>query len=611
MTRQSPKGRPTATLPPMRTQLASLWQHLSRRRRLQTLALLIGMVVGAIAEMATLGAVIPFLSLLSSASTATCTLPAALCSLSLVQASLLFVCVAIGAAAVRLALLWASTRFTFGLGAELGGIIYQRTLQQPYRYHVARNTSETIAGINKINLVVQNVIHPLAQGVAAALLAIGIFAALLWIDARSAVTAMAIFGVLYAGASYLSRQLLRRNSLIIAESEGQRIQAVQEGLGGIRDILIDGTQAVYSARFNKVNGRQRRAQAANNFLKTAPRYVIESAGMVLMVVLALWIHQRDGLAQAIPILGALALGSQKLLPQMQLMYTAWASLNGNRAVLRDVLALLDLQPPTLPAQTAGSDASSGQDHLESSSPLIRLNNTGFHYTAEKPVLKDIQLSVTKGQRVGFIGSTGSGKSTLLDLMMGLIEPTQGSIAVNGRPLGGHNIRQWQSRLAHVPQTIYLSDATIAENIAFGTPRRAIDLHRVREAARRAQLDQFIETLPAGYDTLVGERGVRLSGGQRQRIGLARALYKQADVLVLDEATSALDNETEREVMASLDELGRDITVLVIAHRLSSLAGCDRIVELQAGSIVRSGSYADMIGDRANALKHGKEAHHDH
>jgi ATP-binding cassette subfamily B protein len=219
----------------------------------------------------------------------------------------------------------------------------------------------------------------------------------------------------------------------------------------------------------------------------------------------------------------------------------------------------------------------------------------FSYANNGPwVLDGINLLILKGSRVGFVGSTGSGKSTTLDLLMGLLMPTEGKLLVDGQSISGNHLRAWQRTIAHVPQSIYLADSTLAENIAFGVPFKAIDLDRVQQAARQAQIADFIESSPEGYLAYVGERGIRLSGGQRQRIGIARALYKQVSVLVFDEATSALDNSTEQSVMDAIEGLNRDITVLLIAHRLTTVRRCDTIVELDHGRVMAHGTYEQLL-----------------
>jgi ATP-binding cassette subfamily B protein len=292
-------------------------------------------------------------------------------------------------------------------------------------------------------------------------------------------------------------------------------------------------------------------------------------------------------AAAIPVLGALALGAQRLLPVLQQVYSSIAIIRGAEASLRDTLALLD-QP--LPKYVEGVNFA----------PLpfvheITLQGVGFSYAGSSlRVLRNVDLVLPRGKRVGIMGSTGSGKSTLLDIVMGLLKPTEGNLNVDGVPINDKNCHNWQAHIAHVPQSIYLADGSIEENIAFGLPRKDIDLERVRQAAQQAQIHDLIESWSQKYQTNVGERGVRLSGGQRQRIGIARALYKRADLIIFDEATSALDSETERTVMEAINLLSSDLTILIVAHRLTTLQGCDFVVELSHGEVARVGTYQELV-----------------
>ena len=578
--------------------LVRLYSHLSQRRRWQLIGLIILMFLGAVAEMATLGAVFPFLALLGDQSLAF-KYPLLLKVFGFIDlgegrniifsAAVLFAIVAIGAAAIRMLLLWAGYRFTFALGADIGSEVYRRTLYQPFSFHVGLNTSEIIAGLTKVQGVVFGVINPLVLGLVALLLSLAILGVLISIDPFTAAIAGASFAALYLAAIFVTKRGLRANGKVIAQNEALRVQAIQEGLGGIRDVLIDGTQPIYIERFRKFDAAQKQAQASNSFIPTAPRYLIEAFGMVLIAVLAYWLSQREGgLSAAIPVLGALAIGAQKLLPQTQQIYYAWATLSGNRAVLADVLALLDQPIPSEYLNPAPIGATRLTNQLE-------LRNVNFRYRSDAPmVVRNVSVVIPRGNRVGFIGKTGSGKSTLIDLIMGLLEPTAGHVEIDGQQLTSINRRNWQARIAHVPQSIYLADTSIAGNIAFGTDSTGIDMARVCDAAKRAQLADFIDSLPQKYQTTVGERGVRLSGGQRQRIGIARALYKHADVLILDEATSALDDETEKATMRAIETLGDEITVLMIAHRVSTLSGCDQIFELENGVVLREGTYQDLI-----------------
>jgi ATP-binding cassette subfamily B protein len=396
------------------------------------------------------------------------------------------------------------------------------------------------------------------------------------------------FGAGYGLITWLTRHRLEHNSRRIAYEQTQVIKALQEGLGGIRDVLLDGTQPVYCDIYRQADRRWRQAHGNNIFVGGSPRFAMEALGMVLIAVLAYILsRQTDGIVAALPVLGALALGAQRLLPALQQIYSAWASIAGSRASLVGTIDLLDQPMPSRVLQTASSPLHFHND--------ICFNGVRFRYTSDGPwVVDGLDLVIPKGMRAGFVGGTGSGKSTTLDLLMGLLVPTDGEILVDGRPISGDRIRAWQQAIAHVPQSIFLADTTIVENIAFGVPRSAIDMSRVQQAARQAQIADFIEDQSGGYNTVVGERGIRLSGGQRQRIGIARALYKRASVLVFDEATSALDSITERSVMEAIDGLNRDLTIFLIAHRLTTVRRCDMIVEMEHGRVVAQGTYDQLL-----------------
>ncbi|PJC02866.1 MAG: ABC transporter ATP-binding protein, partial [Gallionellales bacterium CG_4_9_14_0_8_um_filter_59_50] len=399
----------------------------------------------------------------------------------------------------------------------------------------------------------------------------------------------------------LTRKKLLTDSQCMARESVQVIKSLQEGLGGIRDVLIDGSQATYCQVYRNADLRLRRAQGNSAFISASPRYGMEALGMLLIAALAYSLAQQaDGIAKAIPILGALALGAQRLLPVLQQAYGSWAGIQSGQAALQDTLNLLDQPLPSYADQPAAEPLSFKH--------TISLKQLAFRYSPQTPyVLEQINLTIAKGSRVGFIGTTGSGKSTLLDIVMGLLQPTDGTLEIDGQAVTTSNNRAWQAHIAHVPQAIFLADSAIEENIAFGVPPNQIDHERVRQAAQQAQIADIIETWPKQYQTFVGERGIRLSGGQRQRIGIARALYKQADVIIFDEATSALDNETEQAVMQAIEGLNEDLTILIIAHRLTTLKNCTQIVELSECGIKRTGSYQDIVNQSTVALQKNKDS----
>ena len=570
-----------------------LYGHISVQRRSQFGLLLFLMMLASFAEILSIGAVLPFLGALT-VPTQVFEHAAAQPFIQLLEITepeqllfpltVSFALAAILAGALRLLLLWTSTRLSYRTGADISINIYRRTLYQPYSIHVARNSSEIINGIaNKTGSVI-HLLMMFLNLIGSTVMILSILSALFLIDPSMALLTFGGFGLIYLLILSFTRNRLRNNSNLIAQESTQVIKSLQEGLGGIRDILIDGSQSVYCDIYRRADRTLRYAQASSAFIGGSPRYAIEALGMVLIASIAYFMGQQpNGLSQVIPMLGALALGAQRLLPVLQQAYASWTGIQSGRVSMLDALELLDQELPEY-VENPTTEYLTYQN-------LITLNGVSFRYNLEASwVLKNINFSITKGSRVGFVGKTGSGKSTLLDIIMGLLSPTEGTLEIDGLPITMDNHRAWQSHISHVPQAIFLADSTIEENIAFGIPKNKIDHSRIIEAASQAQIADIIDTWPKKYKTIVGERGIRLSGGQRQRIGIARALYKQSDVIIFDEATSALDNDTESAVMQAIDSLNKDVTVLIIAHRLTTLKNCDVIVELDDTGINNIGTY---------------------
>lgn len=566
--------------------LKSLWVHILPQRRKQFAWLLTLMLVSSIAELASISAVLPFLGVLTSPERmfghAALQPLVQLLDLKtpeslLIPLTILFGLAALLASAIRLLLLWVSTRLAFATGADLGLAIFRRTLYQPYSVHISRNSSTLIDAVcNKSQGVIGGVIYPVVVMVSSGLMLVIIVGALIFYQPLISILSFAGFGCLYFLISRLTRSRLLANSEVVATQSTKRVKALQEGIGGIRDLLLDGTQPAYCAIFNEADRKMRRAQAQNSFFNQSPRYLMEVFGMIIIATFATWVTLKSGeFSSALPTMGILALAAQRLLPMMQQFYQGWSSFKGNNGTLIEILELLEqplseqlIEPPKSPISFTCE---------------INLEAVAFRYTPTSSwVLNDVSFKVPKGSRVGVIGTTGSGKSTLIDIILGLLLPTHGHMFIDGVAIDHTNARSWQARLAHVPQSIYLADASITQNIAFGVPPSKIDMIRVKQAANQAQLTPTIEAFPFGYETRVGERGVQLSGGQRQRIGIARALYKKSDVIILDEATSALDNATEEAVMRAIDGLERDITLFIIAHRLTTLSNCDFIIDVNNG-----------------------------
>ncbi|MDM7852514.1 ABC transporter ATP-binding protein [Pseudochrobactrum kiredjianiae] len=563
-----------------------LFSQLSPARRRAFLPLLLLMLAGAVAEVVSIGAILPLLAFIASPASITIDnantaglldfLGAGDSNIAVYVVIGLFTLATLVAAVLRLSLLWASNSFIYGMSYELGVKLYADTLLQSYSYHTQHNSSEIIASINKVQMATNNVLLPIMQSIIAAVIGLFIIVGLVIIDPMVAFVAGLGFGAIYLLASVTARKRLRANSVVIARAQSKRVQTMQEGVGGIRDILLDGSQPIFVEIYEQAEAGFRDARVKNAFLGGAPRFIVEAVGMVLIATIAVVVVQRPGgLATALPILGALALGAQRLLPLIQQVYGGWASAMGNSNVLKDIVQLLSRSSPAQSRAIAALPF----EHT------ITLDNLTYTYPgARAAALNGISLRIPKGARVGIAGKTGSGKSTLMDIVLGLLQPEDGMICIDAIALTEKNRGAWQSNIAHVPQSIFLADASISENIAFGVRYEDIDIERVQCAAEQAELADVIAALPQGYETKVGERGIQLSGGQRQRIGIARALYKQASVLVFDEATSALDTATESAVMNAINRLDRNLTILIIAHRLSTLEGCDMVVQLEGGSV---------------------------
>ena len=578
--------------------LKIFWNQLSKRRHKQLYLLLMLMILASLVEVVSIGAILPFLGVLTS--------PEQVFQYPLLQpiiqaigipnsahllfpVTILFIAAILIAGSVRLLLLYVITKLSYAIGADLSINIYRKTLYQEYSVHILRNSSEVINGITlKTNMVINGIVRPSLVFISSVIFIIAIFLALFAIEPKVASFATIGLGFIYLAVIWFTRQKVKENSSCIAKQSTQIVKALQEGLGGIRDVLIGNTQKFYCKLYQNADLPFRHASASNAFVNGAPRYVIESFGMVLIVILAYSMSLREGgLATVVPILGGLALGAQRLLPALQQAYGAYNRMKGSHSSFEDVLNLLTQPLPDYLDQPPLDPITFKKE--------IKINNLSFCYTAQGlPVIKNINLTFPKGSKIGFIGETGSGKSTLIDIIMCLLSPTEGELLVDGQKITVKNKILWQANIAHVPQSIYLTDGTIEENIAFGVSKDKINHKQVKKAAQQAQIAQLIEGWQEGYQTPVGERGVKLSGGQRQRIGIARAFYQQASVLIFDEATSALDVKTELAIMEAIEDLKDDLTILIIAHRVSTLEGCDMIVKLDKNNIVTTGSYQEMI-----------------
>jgi len=579
----------------------NLWSYLPKKRQRQFFLILVLMLISSISEVISMGAILPFLGVITS--------PEQIYNHHLLQpiiqmleikgpeqlllpVTLIFIGAALFAGVVRIVLLYVMTKFSYAAGADISIDIYRRTLYQKYSDHIERNSSEVINSIIvKTNTVIGNILNPALIMISSTVLLIGILYVLFIVNFKMTIIAISVFLTLYLGISFYTRKKLSRNSQCISDQSTKMIRSLQEGLGGIRDVIINGSQPFYCKLYRDADLALRSATGDNRFISQSPRYLMETLGMILIALLAYSMTQ-DNSKEVIPILGALALGAQKLLPVLQQFYSSYSSINGASSSFKDVLNLLN-QP--LPGYAYTNKLPEPLLHFKKE---IKLSDISFRYAIDSPwVVKDVNLTIKKGECVGFVGTTGDGKSTLVDIIMGLLFPEKGVVKVDGKIINHQNIRSWHTCIAHVPQNIFLSDGTIEENIAFGKMKEEIDQSLLKKVAKQAKVSDFVEKLHNGYQTIIGEQGVKLSGGQRQRIGIARALYNKSKVLVLDEATSALDSKTECEVMESIEEIDAEVTILIIAHRITTLKACDKVVRLNKGKVVSVESYQELINNK--------------
>ena len=577
--------------------IGKLLHHIRPQRKKQFSALLLLMIAASFAEVFSIGAILPFLSVLLD--------PDMVFQHKYAQGFILFfeintpndlllpITILFGAAAVfagimRLLLLLATTRLAYAAGADLTIDVYRRTLYQPYIVHIGRNSSSVInVMVSKVNSAIQSTLIPILQIISSIIMISITLTFLISIEPVISSITFVGFGIIYMLVIFLTNFRLASNSKRIAFEYNQVVKLLQEGLGAIRNIILNGNQELYCDLYQKSDIPLRRAQGTNVFIGASPRFGIEALAMALLGFVAYFATTSDGgLSKAIPLIGILTLGAQRLLPVIQQIFVSWASIQSNRSSVEDTIDFLDQKISETIANSLSKKISFKNN--------ITIKNLSFRYSNDEPwILKDINLIIKKNSITGFIGATGTGKSTLIDIIMGLLEPTKGSVFIDGEELNKDNIHSWRSHIAEVPQMIFLSDDTIQNNIALGVDPTQVDEMKVKESAKRAKIDNIIEAWPKKYSSLVGERGVRLSGGQRQRIGIARAIYKDSDVLVFDEATSALDSKTEKKVIHDINNLRQNLTIMMIAHRISTLEKCDQIVELENGKIKKISSFNDL------------------
>lgn len=484
-------------------------------------------------------------------------------------------------------LTWRQSKFAFDITASLSQRLYAVYLHQPYTFHLQRNSAQLIRNvISEVSQFTFSGVQPGLSLVAECLVIVGVTALLLTVEPAGAIIVGAVLGTAMWGFNRLTSERITRWGVVRQLHDGLRMQQLQQGLGGVKDVILLGREENFLNQYATHNAQSARVGNLQATLQQLPRLWLEflaAAGLAVLVLTM--VVQGKAVVTIVPTLGLFAAAAFRLMPSVSRVVGAIASLQYGLAVIDTLHAELQLGSERSPRGAQPEKAFRANVHL-----------SGVSYTyanTPRPALDDLTLTITKGEAVGFIGPSGSGKSTLVDVILGLLAPTSGEVQIDGQDVQGH-LRSWQDEIGYVPQAIYLTDDTLRRNVAFGLPDDRIDPVAVARALAAAQLDDFVASLPLGAETVVGERGVRLSGGQRQRIGIARALYHDPAVLVLDEATSALDTATERGVMQAVAALHGTRTILIVAHRLSTVADCDRLYVLDQGRVVAEGTPGEII-----------------
>lgn len=583
------------------TNFFDLARILSRKNRFRLLMLIIMMFVSGLAEIITLGSVYPFLAAIID--------PGFLfddqffggilqyfeideSSNFLLSMSLFFCLAVVLSSSIRIFITWLNYKWSYELAADLVIKNYKSSLLDSYLTHISRNSSEMISAIShKTSNLIGSLILPTLNLIQLSILSSSILIGLIVLLPMLYLVVICSLGVIYLSLAFIIRKKLIKNSEIISSNQIRTIKILQESLNGIKDIILGNYFDKFIDEFSESERPYRRGYGSNAFLIIFPRFLIEAIGIIIIVSLAyISFSLAEDPSSTLPTIGILVLAIQRLLPYLQQVYQAYGSIKGNTQLNMEVLNML------LADDGLTKKYSNPKDLLDFNfEKSIELKNASFRYTSEsKYALKDINLKILKGQKVGIIGSTGSGKSTLVDFLMGLMPFKEGEILIDEKPLLLDSVASWHKSIIHVPQFIFLSDTSIRNNIAFGERDDQISETKVIEVLKLAQLESYINTLPEGLSTQVGERGLQLSGGQMQRIAIARSLYKGGDILILDEATNSLDKETEINIVKTIKDLGEEITMIMIAHNLSTLEGCDLLVIMQEGRVVRVGNYKEVI-----------------
>jgi ATP-binding cassette, subfamily B, bacterial PglK len=487
---------------------------------------------------------------------------------------------------------WRLTKFSHNTGAELADRLYSHYLTQDWLFHASGNSSNLTKKIaTETPRTTQGVIVQLMQMNSKIVLALFVSITIFIYDPKVAISGFLIFSTAYLIIFSLVQKRLINNGKTISEVYQDRFTLMNEGFGGIKDILLLGRDSDFIQRFKHSGQRMAYSLSNNAALAQAPRYLIElvAFGSIILLVIYLFISHNGDLGAILPSISVYAIASIKILPAFQQIYSSIADIRANFAAFESIHKDLVDSSETLSLKAKKYET------IPDPKQQILIENVTFKYEAkDKPVLNELYMDIPINSTVGIVGPSGSGKSTLIDILLGLIQPHEGHLKIDNIIIDNKNLRSWQNRIGFVAQSIFLSDRTFAENVAFGISKDQINFDRVKKALEMAHLDDLVDSLENGINTNVGERGVQLSGGQRQRVGIARALYHEADVLIFDEATSSLDGITEQMIMEAINKFSGQKTIILIAHRLKTVKDCDKLFFINNGQVTDSGTYDELI-----------------
>jgi ATP-binding cassette, subfamily B, bacterial PglK len=563
--------------------LKNLSNQIRSRRKIQFLFLLIFTLCAGILEILSIASIVPFVKLVTDENFIKGTFYISRFidirdkQHAVIILGLIFSTLYLLNSFSRVFLIYCTARLSKMTTAELSINIYKAALYNSYSKHILKDSDSIIAAITQKVYQIGTVLSAIINIISGTFIFLCIISVLISINPQVMTISMLFFATLYFLIVLLSRKKIGESSRIINQEQNNIVKNLQNGLGAIRDIILDKTQNFYVKIFEKASFLLARKNAFVEFIQNSPRYLLEGMGIFLFVILLIYWSEtksQDEFLIIFPTLAALAIGAQRILPLLNILYTNFVIVRSNVYQINEVVNILNEYSVSEKEKTKIL-----QKDL-SFKNLITFKDVSFSYDKKKYILENVNLEITKGLKIGIIGKTGEGKSTFLDLLMGLLEPIKGNIYIDSIKLSKETNNSWQSKISHVPQKIFLSNNSFIENIAFGKEIEKIDIERVKSVSKKTQIHDFIIQSEEGYNQNVGERGIKLSGGQIQRIGLARALYKKSELIIFDEATNSLDSHTEKLVMEELNNLGQELTIIIVAHRLNTLKDCDLVFEVK-------------------------------